>query len=70
MPERRSGVGGHMSQTVDAAVRSTVETLAREESTSGFVVALAGWQAWMAVRSGAREILTGSPVAQAGTAGG
>ncbi|MFO1460752.1 MAG: amino acid adenylation domain-containing protein [Verrucomicrobiota bacterium] len=64
MPERRSGVGGRMSQTVDAAVRSTVETLAREESTSGFVVALAGWQAWMAVRSGAREILTGSPVAQ------
>ena len=63
-PERRTGQGGRVSQKANASIRAAVESLAREESTSAFVVALAAWQAWIAVRSGVQEVLAGSPVAQ------
>jgi surfactin family lipopeptide synthetase A len=47
-----------------AGTRSALATLAAQEGTTPFVVALAAWQAWLGQWAGWRDVVVGTPVAQ------
>lgn len=56
--------GGALTFLIPLTTREALETLARAEGTTGFVTALAAWQAWLGRRTGERDIVVGTPLAQ------
>ncbi|MBN8247098.1 MAG: hypothetical protein J0L84_06600 [Verrucomicrobia bacterium] len=63
-PAVPTGRGARQMGTVSRDVRGALQRLAREEEVSEFVVALAGWMIWLGCRTGERQVLIGTPVAQ------
>jgi amino acid adenylation domain-containing protein len=63
-PARPTGRGCRRRGGIPRDVRVALQRLAAEEAVSEFVVALAGWMAWLGCRTGEREVLIGTPVAQ------
>ena len=64
IPEQATGRGGRLTGDISAPTRTALQTIARKEGASDFVTALACWQAWLSVRTGRRDVLVGTPVAQ------
>ncbi len=61
---RPTGAGGRVVFRLSAAVRQTLEQLARKAGTTGFVTALSAFQALLARWSGEDDFVVGTPLAQ------